>query len=270
MADGSEIKDRQRTMWSSGDYAEVATTIESAANGLIDELGIEAGQDVLDVACGAGNATIPAAQRGATATGLDLTPKLLEIARARALEAGAEINFVEGDAEDLPFGDGSFDRVSSVFGTMFAPDQQRAADELMRVCRSGGRVGFCAWTPEGLNGRVLALIGSFMPPPPDDFQPPVLWGVEDRIRKLFASHGSEPKFEGRDVVFEDESVEHWVAFHERTLGPVVLAKAALEPAGRWDEARAALVALYEEANESTDGGMSLRAEYLMTTIDRPI
>ena len=218
MVDGTAVKATQKAMWTSGEYAEVAQTIESAATGLIEGLGIADGQDLLDVACGTGNASIPAAKAGANVTGLDLTPKLLEIAERRSADAGVEISFVEGDAENLPFDAGSFDRVVSVFGVMFVPDQQRGADELVRVARPGARIGICAWSPEGLNGRMFAVMGAHMPPPDPDFSPPVLWGTEDRVRELFGKHDLEPEFERRTVTFEDESIEHWVAFHERTLG----------------------------------------------------
>jgi len=265
MSDGTEIKDQQRAVWSAGDYAAVARTIEPAATDLIDRLGIEAGQDVLDVACGTGNATIPAAQRGAIVTGLDLTPKLVEIARERAAGMGVDATFVEGDAEELPFEDGSFDRVTSFFGAMFAPDHRRTADELVRVCREGGRIGFCAWTPDGLNGRILGLLGSYLPPPPEGFTPPTLWGAEEHVGELLGASGLQPEFVRRSVAFEDESIDHWVGFHEATLGPVIMARAALEATGDWAEARAALVSLYEEANESTDAAMRVQAEYLVTT-----
>lgn len=266
MAAGDEIKDRQRMMWSAGDYAHVAETIASVALELVDRIGIDGGQDVLDVACGTGNAAIPAAQRGAAVTGLDLTPKLLEIARDRSAAAGVEVSFVEGDAEALPFEDASFDRVTSVFGAMFAPDQWQTASELARVRRPDGRVGVCAWTPEGLNGRLFALMASYMPPPPADFAPPVLWGVEDHVRDLFAEHGLEPEFERRSVTFEADSIEEWVSFHENALGPIVLAKAALEPEGRWEEARGDLISLYAGDNENSDGTMRVQAEYLVTTL----
>lgn len=269
MASSDEIKERQRAMWSAGDYADIATMIESASAELLERLGVESGQDLLDVACGTGNASIPAAERGAAVTGLDLTPKLVELARERAVAAGVEVQFIEGDAENLPFDDGSFDRVTSVFGAMFAPDQQRTADELVRVCRPGGRIGFCAWTPEGLNGRFFATIGTHLPPPPPDFTPPILWGSEERVRELLAGAGVEPEFERRSVHFEDESVEHWMDYSESVLGPVVMAKAALEPEGRWEPARAELASLYEEANESTDGSLRVEAEYLMTIVDLP-
>ena len=269
MVDGNAVKAAQKAMWTSGDYPEVAKTIESAAAGLIDGLGTAEGQDLLDVACGTGNASIPAAKAGARVTGLDLTPKLLEIAERRSADAGVEISFVEGDAENLPFDAGSFDRVASVFGVMFAPDQQRAADELVRVARPAARIAVCAWTPDGLNGKMFTVMGAHLPPPPPDFSPPVLWGTEDRVRELFGKHGIEPEFERRTAIFEDESIEHWVGFHEDTLGPVVMAKAALEPQGRWEQARADLVGLYEGANEATDGSMRVQAEYLVSTVEIP-
>ncbi len=269
MVDGAAVKATQKAMWTSGDYAEVARTIESAANGLIGRLEIEPGQELLDVACGTGNASLPAAEAGAKVTGLDLTPKLLAVARERAAAAGVDVEFVEGDAENLPFDAASFDRVVSVFGVMFAPDQQRGADELVRVARPGGRIGVCAWTPEGINGRMFGVMGAHMPPPPPGFSPPVLWGSEERIRELFGKHGLEPQFERHTTTFEDESIEHWVSFHEHALGPVVMAKSALEPQGRWEAARADLVGLYEEANEAEDGSMRVQAEYLLTTLVLP-
>lgn len=269
MVDGAEIKARQKAMWTSGDYTEVAKTIESAAADLIGGLEISAGQDVLDVACGTGNASIPAARAGARVTGLDLTPKLLTIAERRADGAGVEITFVEGDAENLPFDAASFDCVVSVFGVMFAPDQQKGADELVRVARPGARLGVCAWTPEGINGRLFGVLGAHLPPPPPDFSPPVLWGTEERIRELFAEHGLEPEFERRTATFVDESIEHWVSFHEHALGPVVMARGALEPQGKWEQARADLVELYEEANKATDGSMHVQAEYLVTRLELP-
>ena len=256
-------------MWGTGNFHAVSEKISTAGEQLVEAAGIEPGHDVLDVGCGTGNATIPAAQRGARMTGLDLTPKLVEIARERAAAEGLEIEIVEGDAENLPYDDDSFDRVMSVFGTMFAPDQQRTADEMLRVCRPGGRIGFCAWTPEGLNGRMFGTIGAHMPPPPEGFMPPVLWGSEDRVRELFASAGAEPEFTRETVVFEEESIERWLDEGERTLGPMVMAKKALEAEGKWDTVRADLEAIYEEANESDDGTMHAPAEYLMTTLRLP-
>ena len=180
MSDSTDLKQRQREIWSTGDFAKVARRIEPASAEMVAELGVEEGQELLDVACGTGNAAIPAAKRGARVTGLDLTPKLLEVSRRRAAAAGVEIELVEGDAEALPFADDSFDRVISLFGVMFAPDQQRATDELVRVCRPGGRIGFSAWTPTGLVGRMFVTLVPCQPPPPPGFMPPILWGLEER------------------------------------------------------------------------------------------
>ena len=269
MDGGAQIKDAQRATWSAGDYGQVAGLIESASLDLVEALGIEEGMRVLDVACGSGNSAIPAAQRGATVVGLDLTPRLLELGRERAREAGVEVEFVEGDAENLPFGDGEFDRVISVFGAMFAPDQPRTAAELVRACAPGGRVGCCAWTPEGVNGKMFAVLGSFMPPPPPGFTPPVLWGDEDRVRELFAPAGGELELERLQVDFEFESAEAWLDFTERNLGPIVMAKAALEPEGRWEEVRAQLKAVEEEANLRDDGTLLAPAEYLRAILELP-
>ncbi len=267
MADGSELKDRQRKTWSLGDFEQIAATIASASTALVDRLGVERGDRLLDVGCGTGNATLPAAERGARAIGLDLTPTLLEAARRRSARAGLEIEWVEGDAEALPFDDGSFDKVMSVFGAMFAPDHARTAAELMRVCRADGAVGFAAWTPAGLNGRLLAQIAAQLPPPPPGFQPPVLWGSEDHVGELFAPTGGRPTFDRRSVTFEAESVEDWLDFHEATLGPMIVAKAALEPEGRWRAFRGELAALYEQFNSAGDGSMRVEAEYLLTVIE---
>jgi ubiquinone/menaquinone biosynthesis C-methylase UbiE len=264
-----QLKERQRATWTAGDFAEIAKRIETPSLELLDAIGVGDGMTLLDVACGTGNAAIPAAARGAAVTGLDLTPKLLEVARKRAAAEDVEVTLVEGDAENLPFDDDSFDRVTSVFGAMFAPDHGRAAAELVRVCRPGGTVGFCAWTPQGMNGRMFATVGSHMPPPPEGFQPPILWGEENHVRDLLAPLGVEPAFERLTVAFEADSVEEWLATSERDLGPMVMAKAALEPEGKWEALRGDLASLYESHNEATDGSMRAQAEYLMTTVRVP-
>ncbi len=268
MSGFEEIKQRQREMWTIGDFAEIAKRTEPAAATLVDSIGVEAGQDVLDVATGTGNAAIVAAQRGATSAGLDLTPKLLGIAAERAVEAGLEVELIEGDAEDLPFADDSFDRVLSIYGVMFAPNQQRAADELSRVCRPGGRIGVCAWTPAGVNGRMFALLAGHLPPPPEGFQPPVLWGVPDRVRELFPA-ASDYSFAELTARFEADSPEAWIAFGERVLGPTIMAKQALEPSGDWAQVRTGLVDLFTEANRADDGTMVVEAEYLQAIVDLP-
>jgi SAM-dependent methyltransferase len=262
--DVSGIKQGQKMMWSMGDYPEIARRISSVAELIVERVQAAPGVQLLDVATGSGNVAIPAARAGAEVTGLDLTPELLDVARQRAADAGLEVRFVEGDAEELPFEADSFDRVTSCFGVMFAPRQQQAASELTRVARPGASIAVAAWTPEGLNGRMFKAVGSYMPPPPPGLDPPVMWGVEDHVRSLFAASGAELSFERLSVTFEHDSVEAWVAYNERVLGPSILAKAALEPQGRYGELRGELVELYSAANESEDGRFRVSAEYLLT------
>jgi SAM-dependent methyltransferase len=259
---------RQRTLWVSGDLPDLAHTVVDVAAVLVDAAEIEPGQDLLDVATGTGNVAIPAAQRGARVTGLDIAPEFFDDARRRASEAGVEIAWIEGDAEDLPFADASFDRVTSSLGAMFAPDHAAAAAELARVTRPGGVIALTAWTPEGMNGRMFTTLGRRTPPPPPGFQPPILWGNEDHVRALLADRVSDLRFERRTVPARAESAGAWTSYIERTLGPVVVAKAALEQEGKWAAARADLVALYEEFNQAPDGTFDAPAEYLLTVATR--
>ena len=267
--DVSGIKQGQRMMWTAGDYADLARTIEGVAELVVERAGASPGEKLLDVATGSGNVAIPAALGGAQVTGLDLTPKLLEVARGRAASAGLDVTFVEGDAEALPFDAGSFERVTSCFGVMFAPRHEVAAGELARVAKPGGRIVVAAWTPEGLMGRMFQTVGSYMPPPPPELKAPVMWGSEDHIRELFSDSGAALAFERHTVTFEHESPEAWFEYNERVLGPTIMAKAALEPQGRWDALRAELIALYTDANEAGDGSMSVRAEYLLSIAQMP-
>jgi SAM-dependent methyltransferase len=263
------FKEGQRNIWSAGDYPDVAQTIEEVAHVLLDGADVGAGQELLDVATGTGNVAIPAAVRGAEVTGLDLTPKLLEVARERAAQAGVEVRFVEGDAEQLPFPEDSFDRVTSCFGVIFAPRHDVAAGELARVARPGARIAVTGWTPEGITGDLFKTIGAYMPPPPPELATPMRWGEEDHLRSLFAGTGADLAFERRSVAFTHESPESWVAYYERVLGPVIMAKAALAPQGKWEQLRADLIRLYSEANEAEDGSFRAPAEYLLTVARMP-
>jgi ubiquinone/menaquinone biosynthesis C-methylase UbiE len=267
--DYDQIKQVQRAMWSAGDYPDAARQIESAAEELVARSDIEPGHKVLDVATGSGNCALVAAQSGATVTGLDITPPLLDAARRRCDEAGVAVTLIEGDAEALPFEGDSFDRVLSVFGVMFAPRHEQAAGELVRVCRPGGLIGVVAWTPEGVNGRMFKTVGSYMPPPPPEVKPPTMWGNEDYVRNLFQDSGAELTFARRMVTFAYESPEAWFEYSERVLGPLVMARAALEPQGKWDALRADLVELFSGANQATDGSMRVEAEYLVTIARLP-
>ncbi len=267
MSVNEELKERQKKAWDAGDFGKIAERIAAQSSAVLDATGVGEGTKLLDVACGTGNALIPAAEHGAVATGLDITPKLLEAARERARAAGVEVELVEGDAEQLPFEDGAFDVVVSVFGAMFAPDHERAAAELLRVCRPGGKVGVCAWTPQGMIGRMFMTVASHMPPPPEGFKPPALWGMEDHMRDLFSAAG-DVRFELETMTMEGESIEAWMATDERYLGPIVTAKAALEPEGKWEALRGDLVSLYADVNEARDGSFRAQAEFLMTVVDR--
>lgn len=255
---------RQKAVWGSGDWNAIAPTIEDASRVVVEKLGIEAAHDYLDVACGNGTAALLGAGRGARTTGLDFVPELVASAEERAAEAGVEATFVVGDAQDLPFANDSFDRVSSVFGAMFAPDQERAAAELVRVCRPGGQIAVAAWTPEGLSGRLFMTLGRHLPPPPEGFMPPVLWGTEDRVQELFAGH--DVQTERMMLTFDQDGFAEYLEALENHLGPVVMARAALEPQGKWEAAREEMSTLYLEANESELPAFRADAEYLLTTV----
>jgi SAM-dependent methyltransferase len=250
-------------MWSTGDWPDFAKTIQPVSDALIERVDVQPGQDVLDVGTGSGNAALRAAERGGRVVGLDITPELFDAGRRRAAEAGVEIDWVEGDAGELPFADDSFDVVVTVFGAIFAPDHQAVADELVRVCRPGGTLAVCGWTPEGLNGRMLKAIADTAPPPPPEVQPPILWGTEEHVRELFDGSGVELAHERELASWEWESPEAWVSYLEENLGPAMLAKAALEPAGKYEAIRAAQLELFT-SYVTADGSFKPEAEYLRT------
>jgi ubiquinone/menaquinone biosynthesis C-methylase UbiE len=263
MAELTEQKQQARAMWAMGDYPGIVEKIASAGAKAVEAAGVAEGDEVLDVACGSGNATIPAALTGAKVTGLDITPELLEAGRANAAQAGVEIDWVEGDAEQLPFEEESFDAVISVFGCMFAPDHRATAAELARVLRPGGRMAVCAWTPDGNIGQFFMTVAKHMPPPPEGFQPPILWGTEDHARELFDGTGVELEFEHAAVEFVADSAEEFLAEYEAKLPPVVAAKAALEPEGKWQALRDEIEALYKAQNVADGGDYRAPGEYLV-------
>ena len=261
MAELTEQKQQARVMWAMGDYPGIVPKIASAGERAVEAAGITKADEVLDVACGSGNATIPAALTGANVTGLDITPELLEAGRANAAQAGVEIDWVEGDAEQLPFDEGNFDAVISVFGCMFAPDQARTANEILRVVRPGGRIAIASWTPEGFAGRFLAAVGGHLPA--SDAPSPILWGTEDHVRELFDGTGVELEFEQDAIDFTHDSAQAFLEEYEVKLPPVVAARAALEPDGKWQALRDELEALYESHNEAGDGTYRAPGEYLV-------
>jgi SAM-dependent methyltransferase len=262
MPEVTEAQQQARALWSSGDYPTAMHVIASVGPRVVETAKVTDDDVVLDVACGNGNATIPAAKTGAKTTGLDITPELLEAGRKAAAEAGVEIDWIEGDAQALPFEDGSFDVVTSVFGCMFAPDHRKTAEELVRVLKPGGRMVVAAWRPDGNVGRMFGTIASHMPPPPEGFQPPPLWGQEEHVRKIFAGTGIELEFEPTTVEFTADSADVFFEEMERDLPPIVMAKAGLEPDGKWDALRSDLLELYTETNES-ESAFSAPQEYLL-------
>lgn len=267
MEAAEQFRATQKAIWSAGDWPGFAPIIQEVADRTVEAIGVGEGHDYLDVATGSGNAAMAAAASGARVTGLDFVPALVEAARSRAAAAGVDAEFVEGDAEDLPFADDSFDRATSIFGAMFAPRQQRAAGELVRVTRPGGTFAVTAWTPAGLNGQMFKTLGAYMPPPPEGIVPPTMWGDEEHVRGLFSGPGLEVSCETRSVDIAWESLESWVEHCEQTLGPTVMAKAVLEPQGKWEAARADLIALGERFNVADDGSMRTPGEYLLTKVE---
>ncbi len=259
--DATQFRAAQRAMWSAGDWPDFAKTIQPVADALVERLDVRAGHDVLDLGTGSGNAALPAAERGARVVGSDITPELFDAARRRAADAGVEVEWVEADATELPFEDDSFDVVMTVFGAIFAPQHQRAADEMARVCRPGGVIGVCGWTPEGLNGQLLKTLAASAPPPPPEVQPSILWGVEDHVRGLFSDLGVELSLERELARWEWESPESWLDYFEQTLGPAIMTKAYLQESGEYDAVRAQLLELFSPM-VAADGRFQPEAEYL--------
>ena len=258
-----EFKTRQRAMWAAGDYATLSKHIEDIGVRVVERTEVTGGMRVLDVACGAGNAAIPAAQAGAEVTGLDLVPELLEAGRRRAAEAGVDIDWVEGDAESLPFEDDSFDRVLSTVGHMFAPRHKRTADEMARVCRAGGVVGICCWTPEGSVGDTFRIVGSYMPPPPDYASPPILWGTEEHVREMFPG-ASAFEFERHDAMIEWETADGFADYFMDWFGPMVTAKQVLGE--RFADLRAETIEVWRRWNQADDGSLRFPQEYLLSIV----
>jgi ubiquinone/menaquinone biosynthesis C-methylase UbiE len=261
----SELKARHRAMWGSGDYPlMVETFLVPIGERLVDAIGISPGARVLDVASGTGNAALPAARRGAQVTASDLTPSLLEAGRKRAEAEGLELDWVEADAEQLPFEDASFDVVMSTIGVMFAPHHQDAADELVRVTRPGGTVGLLSWTPEGMLGALFRLMKPFAPPPPPGVQPPPLWGSEEHLHGLLGDRVTLDRIE-RSVLeitaFPQARSygEHFKSYY----GPTIAARANAAREGRAQEFDEALDAFCDEWNRSTNGVARFEKEYLI-------
>jgi ubiquinone/menaquinone biosynthesis C-methylase UbiE len=258
------VKRRQQVMWASGDYQMVATQIQVVAELLMEALDVHATERVLDVATGSGNAALAAARRGTEVVGIDYVPALLDRARLRTRAEGLEATFVEGDAEALPFENASFDVVTSVFGVMFAPNQERTAAELVRVTRPGGRIGLVSHTPDGFVGQVFRVNGRHVPPPAG-VRSPVQWGTEVRLRELFGGAIGSMTFEKRLYVFRYRSPEAYLDYWKRYYGPTLKAFEAVGAIGAPALERD-LLDLIGRFNRATDGTMVVPTEYLEAVI----
>jgi SAM-dependent methyltransferase len=257
-----EYRARARATWASGNWDSFAGMISPVGASALRHVGVQSGLTLLDVGTGNGaNVAIPAAQQGATVTGLDVTPELLDHARRNAEAAGVKVEWVEGDAQELPFPDDSFDRVVSTFAVIFVPDHREGVRELMRVCKPGGRIAMTGWAPEGFVGSQSRLSASFVPPPPG-FDVPSDWGREEYAREIFGELGVSPEVYEESVVFEFPSVEETVRRYTEELGPAVMARTVLEPQGRWDEYVDALRDLIVRFNGAEDGSVRIVATYL--------
>jgi SAM-dependent methyltransferase len=264
--DFKAIKTRQHGAWSSGDYAVVGTTLQIVGEDLCEALDVRAGQTVLDVAAGNGNASLAAARRWCDVTSTDYVGALLDRARERAKAERLDINFREADAEALPFADDSFDVVVSTFGVMFTPDQQLAAAELLRVCKPGGKVGLANWTPDSFIGQLFKTIGKHVAPPPGA-KSPSLWGTQARLMELFDPHACSISATQRDFVFRYRSPEHWLDVFRGYYGPVLKTFAALAPPAQAALERDLMV-LIGQFNRSGDGTMVVPSAYLEVVITR--
>lgn len=260
------IKARQQATWSAGDYAVIGTTLQIVGETLCERAEISPRDRVLDVACGNGNAALAAARRFATVTGLDYVPALLDRARARAAADGLALELRQGDAEALPFDDGEFDAVLSTFGVMFTPDQPRAARELLRVCRPGGRIALANWTPDGFVGQLFKVVARHAPPPAG-LRPASAWGTEERLEELFGRDAREIAASRRDYVFRYRSASHWVETFRSWYGPIHRAFEALAADGRRALERD-LTALLEELDVAGDGTLAVPSTYLEVVIRR--
>lgn len=260
------LKARQQTAWSSGDYAVIGTTLQIVGETLCEALDVRAGQKVLDVAAGNGNASLAAARRWCDVVATDYVPALLDRARERAASERLDIQFRVEDAEALSFPDASFDVVLSTFGVMFTPDQPRAAAEMFRVCKSGGKIGMANWTPTGFIGQLFKTIGSYVPPA-SDVKSPALWGTSARLHELFASPAATVQSAPRSFVFRYRSAAHWLEVFKTWYGPMLKAFAAVDEQGQ-AALRRDLIALVDRFNRAGDGTMVVPSEYLEVVITR--
>jgi SAM-dependent methyltransferase len=264
--DFDAIKSRQQNTWASGDFGRIGVRLQIVGESLCEAVDLRSGEKVLDVAAGNGNASLAAARRYADVTSTDYVPELLMQGLRRAEADGLAIATRIADAEDLPFRDGQFDVALSTFGVMFAPNQDRAAAELLRVVRPGGRIGLANWTPDGFVGELFGIVGGFVPPPAG-LKPPAAWGTETRMVELFGTHASDIRTRRRRFVFRNHSAEHWIDEFRSYYGPVLRAFEALDGFGQ-AKLHNALVDVLERYNRGGHGALIVPSDYLEVVIER--
>ena len=260
VADLAAVKLKQQAAWSAGDYAVIGTTLQIVGETLCEALDLRAGQRVLDVAAGNGNATLAAARRWCDVTSTDYVPVLLERGRARASADGLAVRFETADAEALPYANGAFDVVLSTFGVMFTPNQEKAASEMTRVCKAGGKIGLANWTPTGFIGELFKLIGRYIPPPAG-VKPPSLWGTPERLHTLFGERIGTLDVERRHFAFRYRTPQHWIDTMRTYYGPVQKAFIGVG-AEREGQLNADLIELVKRFNRAGDDSMVVPSEYL--------
>lgn len=264
-----QIKDNHRKMWALGDYSQVAGFLQPASDALADACGIGAETTVLDVGSGTGNLALTAARRGATVVATDLTPQLLELAKGRSTEESLELEWHEADAENLPFEDGRFDVVTSVFGAMFAPHASKVAEEMLRVTKPGGVVGFTAWANDGYTGKNLELTSSYGPPAPPGIDTVGSWGDESVARKRFEDAGAEVDVTYGNVVWDFDSLPAAREFNETNVPPMVAAKMRMDPE-KYEEMVAKQRELQETFNRGENGRVTIDAKFLVIVARKPV
>ena len=264
--DLAAVKNKQQLAWSTGDYAVVGTTLQIVGESLCEAMDLRAGERVLDVAAGNGNATLAAARRWCEVVSTDYVPALLERGRARAGAEGLPVKFEQADAENLPYDNHSFDVVMSTFGVMFTADQDKAAAEMARVCKSGGRIGLANWTPGSFVGEIFKLIGRYIPPAAG-VKSPALWGTEVRLNEIFGDAIDSISIERKNFVFRYHNAAHWLEVFRTFYGPMNKAFGALDAAMQ-KSLSADMIALAEKFNRATDGTMVAPSEYVEVVIKR--
>jgi SAM-dependent methyltransferase len=268
MADLNEVKAKQQRMWATGDFSMIAWNTVFPGELLCEAVGLRAGHKVLDVAAGSGNTALSAARRGCEAVGIDYVPALIERARQRAAVDRLPARFEVGDCEAIPCPDGSFDVVLSVFGSIFTPRQEKAAQELLRVCRPGGTIGMANWTPDGFWGQAFGLQARYIPPPPE-LRSPIEWGTEPRLRELFADAIGSLHITKRSALFRYRSSAHWIEVFSTYFGPVMRTLEALDEQRR-RAYLADLDATLNRFNGSGDDTLMVSADYLEVVMTKAL